>query len=248
MAKDLTGMRFGRWTVIKRAVGKSTKNSYWLCKCDCGNSSIVDRPGLIQGTSQSCGCYNVESLANRKKDFSGRRYGRLIVLYRNGQNRHGAAIWRCRCDCGNEKNVLGFNLTSGCTTSCGCFSIEGRIERATIHGMSKTKEYALQKNNKRRERVKELDASWSASMDAQLRVFFPRCVLCGGEENLATDHVIPLSAKYGLLPGNAVRLCRHCNSSKGYKLPSSMGDAGDILLMAAHQFKIYWENLVSNNV
>lgn len=86
MSRDLIGMKFGRWTVVKRAAGKSTKNSYWLCKCDCGNSSVVDRPGLIQGTSKSCGCYNIESLSNRKKNFVGRRYGRLVVLYRNVWN------------------------------------------------------------------------------------------------------------------------------------------------------------------
>ncbi len=29
-------------------------------------------------------------------------------------------LWKCRCDCGNEKVILGASLKSGNTTSCGC--------------------------------------------------------------------------------------------------------------------------------
>lgn len=65
--KDLTGMKFGRWTVIKYAgmqinVTKTrTKlRPYFLCKCDCGTKRIVRGSGLTNGSSHSCGCYNRE--------------------------------------------------------------------------------------------------------------------------------------------------------------------------------------------
>jgi hypothetical protein len=32
---DLTGMRFGKWTVLKYA-GKKSSKRMWLCRCDCG--------------------------------------------------------------------------------------------------------------------------------------------------------------------------------------------------------------------
>ncbi len=64
-------------------------------------------------------------------DLTGRRFGRLTVegfAYRNKY-----VYWHCRCDCGNEKDVMGPALMSGDTQSCGCLGRERRIEgrRAT---------------------------------------------------------------------------------------------------------------------
>jgi len=56
---DLTGQRFGRWTVIKRApsrgVGRSAA-TYWLCRCDCGTEKEVWGHNLKRGVSNSCYC------------------------------------------------------------------------------------------------------------------------------------------------------------------------------------------------
>lgn len=60
---DLTGQRFGRWTVIKRAEieKKSPKDDVkWLCVCDCGTQKIVKGASLKAGLSTSCGCYKIE--------------------------------------------------------------------------------------------------------------------------------------------------------------------------------------------
>lgn len=52
----LVGSRFGRLVVI-RFNHTDSKNSHWLCLCDCGNTKVVCRSGLIQGQSKSCGCF-----------------------------------------------------------------------------------------------------------------------------------------------------------------------------------------------
>lgn len=55
----------------------------------------------------------------------GQRYGRLTVI-REGDRKFfssrpkGARTFWCRCDCGNETNVLLSSLTGGGTASCGC--------------------------------------------------------------------------------------------------------------------------------
>ena len=48
------------------------------------------------------------------------KFVRLTVLHRAGKDRHGKVLWRCLCDCGLEKTVLGGNLHGGKTRSCGC--------------------------------------------------------------------------------------------------------------------------------
>jgi len=66
---DLTGNKFGRWTVIKRAKNSSNlcRNPRWFCRCECGNESIVYGHTLKNGESQSCGCLQRELLSKRRK-------------------------------------------------------------------------------------------------------------------------------------------------------------------------------------
>lgn len=62
--KDLTGMRFGRLTVIDKASpakGSHGENlSRWNCICDCGNKRIVRALVLLNGRTLSCGCLGKE--------------------------------------------------------------------------------------------------------------------------------------------------------------------------------------------
>ena len=54
-AKNLTGMKFGNLTVIKKTKRKN-RNNIWLCKCDCGKFVECYQYNLERGTSTSCGC------------------------------------------------------------------------------------------------------------------------------------------------------------------------------------------------
>ena len=51
---DLAGQRFNRLVAIERVAGKKTK---WLCRCDCGEPTVVESYNLRTGASKSCGCY-----------------------------------------------------------------------------------------------------------------------------------------------------------------------------------------------
>ncbi|MBQ7844982.1 MAG: hypothetical protein IJ392_02395 [Clostridia bacterium] len=55
-AYDLTGMRFGKLIVIKRAENDSHGNTRWLCRCDCGKEHIATCAKLTKGSIKSCGC------------------------------------------------------------------------------------------------------------------------------------------------------------------------------------------------
>lgn len=58
--KDKTGIRFGRWTVVKFAGRNKHNQILWFCRCDCGNYSEVTAGALSSGTSKSCGCFRKE--------------------------------------------------------------------------------------------------------------------------------------------------------------------------------------------
>lgn len=62
------------------------------------------------------------------RDLTGEEFGRWIVLKRapsrasvGGQRR---TYWLCRCTCGEVREVLALQLTSGGTVSCGCYRSE----------------------------------------------------------------------------------------------------------------------------
>lgn len=51
-------------------------------------------------------------------DETGNVYNRLTVLYQVPNT--NPIKWHCKCECGNECDVLGASLRDGNTKSCGC--------------------------------------------------------------------------------------------------------------------------------
>lgn len=68
-------------------------------------------------------------------DLTGRVFSRLTVLYRL-PNKGNSTNWKCRCECGNEVEVLGSGMRGGKTESCGCLHRERTSEARTTHGFS----------------------------------------------------------------------------------------------------------------
>lgn len=64
------------------------------------------------------------------KDLSGKKFGRLTAIEKVGDAiKRNGVLWRCKCDCGNEKIVPSGYLKSGNTASCGCLFIESRYRK-----------------------------------------------------------------------------------------------------------------------
>lgn len=150
-AKDLTGMRFGRLTVIERVPSKSG-HARWKCLCDCGNYTEALSNNLKSGAKVSCGCAAHKGSRgispSNYNDLTGRRFGRLIVIKRVSPV-GCKARWLCRCDCGTEKDIAAYELTSGNTKSCGCFQREARHLRKNPDGRG-TRLYGVWKGMKSR--------------------------------------------------------------------------------------------------
>ena len=94
----LTGKRFGRWTVLRRAENNQKGNTMWLCRCECGKEAIVAGYSLTGGRSKSCGCLHNDILSEenrKKKRIHGETHTRLYNIWRgmrsrcnNGKNAH----------------------------------------------------------------------------------------------------------------------------------------------------------------
>lgn len=87
--KDMTGQKFGRLTVLRRAGNRTGNRAYWVCKCDCGELHEAPGYNLREGLCQSCGCLQREwAQANRGEAHSRWKGGRHI-------DRNGYVTIRC---------------------------------------------------------------------------------------------------------------------------------------------------------
>lgn len=61
-ARDLTGVVFGRLTVVAFAGRNKQRELLWQCNCTCGNTIVIRMGGLITKTlpTRSCGCIRAE--------------------------------------------------------------------------------------------------------------------------------------------------------------------------------------------
>lgn len=120
---DLTGKQFNHLRVLYKDKEKSqqTKKSYWVCECDCGTIKSIYAHNLKSGHTQSCGCYQKQRTSeNNTNNLINQHFGKLTVINRAGSDKYGTALWKCRCECGNEIICWGSNLTQGRNQSCGC--------------------------------------------------------------------------------------------------------------------------------
>lgn len=133
MFKDLTGVRYGRLTVVEKIGPNDRGLMKWRCACDCGGSAVAVSGNLNSGNTTSCGCLRAEALDRRNHiDLVGRCFGRLTVVERLFSNKNDHVVWRCTCECGGSTNVTTGNLTKSNTRSCGCL----QREAASLMGLS----------------------------------------------------------------------------------------------------------------
>ena len=95
---DLTGQKFGRLTVIKRAENDKSNRVQWLCQCECGNTKVIRGNDLKLGNIKSCGCLR-EDIPNGLKH--GMKDTRLYRIWQAMKN-------RCR-----NKNTINYKHYGG---------------------------------------------------------------------------------------------------------------------------------------
>lgn len=85
---DLTGRKFGRLTAMQHV-----NKSRWLCKCECGGTSITSKQNLEHGISKSCGCLKLEFNRTQNLKHGRARHGQQNLTWRTWAAMRG----RCLC-------------------------------------------------------------------------------------------------------------------------------------------------------
>ena len=90
--QDLTGKRFGKLVALEPQKREGQRSYYWLCKCDCGNNTIVLTNRLVSGKTKSCSCKKFE-VGKEGAKYYHKNYVRLYSIW---------AKLRSRCERKND--------------------------------------------------------------------------------------------------------------------------------------------------
>lgn len=172
---DLTGQKFGKLTVLKESKERKNGLVTWECECECGTKPFLATTKYLRSQRsdfiKSCGCA-------KRKDLIGQKFGKLTVIEYTKENRHGSALWKCQCDCGNITYATTEGLRVGDNVSCGCSNkgMEKFKERYCVDFVGKKfgNLLVLEKTN---ERSNKGNVIWKCKCD------------CGNECYVSTNHL-----------------------------------------------------------
>ena len=170
-------------------------------------------------------------------DRTNMRYGRLLVKEHMGKDNRGKHIWLCKCDCGNEKVVVGDNLSSNKSKSCGCLKREFLSKKGNQFGLYEDRELAMLKvqysHLKRRHTQNKMKGS-IISFETFSELSKKPCKYCGLEYSktiqdrqdetrlgkINSKHILRIngidrtSISIGYTDKNSASCCKFCNFAK----------------------------------
>ena len=153
----------------------------------------------------------------RKRDLSGMRFGRLMVL-EAAPNIHGSSrpsgrcAWRCLCDCGKHSVAASDSLMSGATSSCGCLQTEASRRKCMNRRI--TDPVKIRQNHVRHKRLQfygNMRRKFGITpecYDTMVIQQAGRCAICDEVKDLGVDHCHFSGKIRGLL-------CSNCNYAIG---------------------------------
>lgn len=101
---DLTGLQFGRLTVLNRDGVSSCGGVKWRCRCSCGIEKTINGAGIKTGLVVSCGCYHRETTAQRL-----RIHGHLV----NEKHSPEYMTWRAMLRRCKDENFTDYAIYGG---------------------------------------------------------------------------------------------------------------------------------------
>lgn len=161
-------------------------------------------------------------------DLTGKRFGRLVVLYRGRNRPSGKLRWVCQCDCGDMALVATWDLRSGRVVSCGCHRAEAASKRMSAYnelrgrdwgiGVALTKAYRAYVDGARKRGL-----LFDLTRERFEQISDLPCYYCGMERSkvvVVRDSVYwhngidRLDNSKGYIEGNMVPCCKVCNHAK----------------------------------
>jgi 5-methylcytosine-specific restriction endonuclease McrA len=215
------GKRYKNWLVVSYDTDVFYDKSNRLikkynCKCLICNEIYSVNGQSLKSTKTS---FNCKSCAFRK-DYSkhvGEKYNKLTILSICQREAYKDVYCIAKCDCGNTKKIMLKSITSGKTTSCGCYRSKATAQRQK------------EKANPNKQRTKrELRKHLSISVNPKIKKRDNcSCQNCGKTKGqLDVHHIFDLEhyPKLGKCEHNLITLCIKCHARDFHKTYSKFGE------------------------
>lgn len=168
-------------------------------------------------------------------DLTGQRFGNLSVIEFSGfknypaKSDRRAAYFRCKCDCGGEKEILGVSLKTGNTSSCGCGlgvkSREGSLLWTGYKGLSGSSWCRLERNAFKSVRSKRKDMPFDITKEYVWELYEKQSRKCalsgvdiildvGSKTRNQTASLDRIDSSQGYIQGNVQWVHKDINSIK----------------------------------
>jgi hypothetical protein len=148
------------------------------------------------------------------KDLSGKKFGKLTVGYPIRKTKKRMWVWRCICECGKIKDVVGQQLTLGKAKSCGCSRYEGKGDGVASYNA----QLSSYKSN-----AKQRGLVWDLTDDEYRELVSQNCYYCGyppvprynqKKTPCNLSGIDRVDNKRGYITDNVVTCCAFCNRAK----------------------------------
>ena len=157
-------------------------------------------------------------------DLTGRVFGRLTVLQRDGSTSRGFARWLCQCECGKQVTVIGISLRSGGANSCKCQNRERLIQQNKDRSLPPEVSNQNRLLGRYKLAAQKRGLKWGLT-DPEFGVLVKgTCFYCGVDPQQIFTHPNSISLSYngvdrldnlqGYDMGNCVSCCGVCNYMK----------------------------------
>lgn len=167
---------------------------------------------------------------SKRKDYTGKKFGKLTVLRYIGSNSRGEALWQCSCDCGKEVVRSRRTFKEGKISSCGCYIRElSKKSIKKIQGKGKlsfgeSAKNRIIRNYKRGAKNRNLE--WKLTNQQVENLFKNFCHYCGEPPSLKISEkngygyfvyngIDRKDNTKGYTKTNCVSCCKTCNMCKG---------------------------------
>ena len=146
------GKKLSKLTILNRVICYSTKNQYYDCICDCGNTVVKEYAVLLQGVKNnrrnksstvSCGACIINGTHNKGKKRPekaqsrvGEKHNRLIITDIEEKTKGRGYFHITKCDCGNSTKNIYADLVNEKVVSCGCYGKEQQSKTGQIVGLN----------------------------------------------------------------------------------------------------------------
>ncbi len=155
-------------------------------------------------------------------DIAGQKFGKVIAIKSTKKRNCGAAIWVCKCECGNEVKLCARYLKqTGKFPSCGkgCMTKGKKPRESEVNWRQSAHKIYSQYKSKSKKRKLDFDLSF----DEAMILFKGNCFYCNQVPSNIRDvrnskftynGIDRQDNSKGYILNNCVTCCRICNSAK----------------------------------